>query len=101
MGIIFDSSAMATPCPSSVGFSSSRVFRVVSDVAVTPALGFGPGLLLRVSAPGASSIQFTDDVELTDLSVEALEELVEAMGVETSAQTASGLRRAIERHLED
>ena len=38
---------------------------------------------------------------VADLTLDQLNRAVEALGVDTAAQTASGLRRAIERHLEE
>ena len=40
-------------------------------------------------------------ISLSSLSVDDLEEVVSWLGVDTSARTKTGLKKAIERHLED
>ena len=40
-------------------------------------------------------------VQVEDLSLDQLNQAVDFLNVDTAAQTAAGLRRAIERHLEE
>lgn len=76
-----------------------------------------PGALRLVDADGTRCQYYSSDaiqeievnglvsaegsISLSDLSITELQEIVTYLDVDTSAQTSSGLRRAIERHLEE
>lgn len=59
------------------------------------------GYTARGSTTISGDFDLVELVQLEDLTLNQLNQAVEALGVDTSAQTAAGLRRAIERHLEE
>tara|TARA_R110000824_G_C14853140_1_gene640330 strand:+ start:255 stop:575 length:321 start_codon:yes stop_codon:yes gene_type:complete len=60
----------------------------------------GEGSVNFVSFQGSTTATIEHGQDLDDLPLDRLQALVSFLDVDTAAQTASGLRRAIERHLE-
>lgn len=82
--------------------------RIVSDGAVTidgdssTAAFFKSQKVVTIEiGNNPTSLKVESALDLSALTVAELQEIVTWAGVDTEAQTARGLRRAIERHLEE
>jgi len=81
------------PAPSQIAIDAPEGAIYCGDTLLT----YSTGGHLRIS--GLIAGEDVTCLPLADLDVDKLLELVEHLDVDTAAQTASGLRRAIDRHL--
>jgi len=72
----------------------------INGKAIESCVYFDEKTVCSLTLEGATTLEIEDGLSLSDLSVEELGEVVSWAGVSTEAQTATGLKRAIERHFE-
>ena len=72
----------------------------VRGKATTIAVFAPAGEVERILFEGSTSATIEHGISLSSLSLAELQDAAQWLDVETSAQTKSGLKRAIERHLE-